>query len=40
MRVVEHFDHFVLPVDDIVAAEEFYAAVSSAASPATRGENR
>ena len=23
-RVVEHFDHFVVPVDDIVAAEDFY----------------
>jgi extradiol dioxygenase family protein len=23
-RLVEHFDHFVVPVDDIVAAEDFY----------------
>ncbi len=27
MRYVEHFDHFVVPVDDVVAAEEFYQAV-------------
>jgi catechol 2,3-dioxygenase-like lactoylglutathione lyase family enzyme len=28
--LVEHFDHFVMPVDDIVAAEEFYIDVLGA----------
>src|SRR5256885_13293099 len=27
MRIVDNFDHFVLPVDDLVAAEEFYPRV-------------
>jgi catechol-2,3-dioxygenase len=27
MHIVDEFDHFVLPVDDIVAAEEFYPRV-------------
>jgi predicted enzyme related to lactoylglutathione lyase len=27
MRFLEHFDHFVVPVDDVVAAEDFYEAV-------------
>jgi catechol-2,3-dioxygenase len=27
MRIVDEFDHFVLPVDDLVAAEEFYPRV-------------
>lgn len=27
MRYVEHFDHFVVPVDDVVAAEDFYQGV-------------
>src|ERR1700722_3151075 len=24
MRFLEHFDHFVVPVDDVLAAEDFY----------------
>src|SRR5437870_2010341 len=27
MRIVDEFDHFVLPVDDLVAAEDFYPRV-------------
>jgi len=27
MRIVDNFDHFVVPVDDLVAAEEFYPRV-------------
>jgi catechol 2,3-dioxygenase-like lactoylglutathione lyase family enzyme len=44
--LVEHFDHFVIPVDDVVAAEEFYLgvlgariALNSRGKPARAGLN-